>query len=279
MKNFSFSSLFACFVVTSSLSAQVVLTGASYTQDFNNSVSFPTAVSGLHTWSDNSSLPGWYALQNGTPATQYRATTSNGFNPNSDNINLLALRGGGSDNDGALGTLSSASNQSIFGFCVLNQTGGTVTSFNISYTGEQWSWNQGGANTLVFEYSLDATSLSTGTWTSVSSLSFTALHSNNTSNVGIVGNLPENQSSLSGTIGELSLDVGQTVWFRWVDTISGGFTNAAATRTQALGVDNLTLTAVPEPSLAMTLAVLGVGLIFARHRKLAFLKDGAVHRM
>ncbi|HZB42247.1 MAG TPA: hypothetical protein VE487_14840, partial [Ilumatobacter sp.] len=80
--------------------------------------------------------------------------------------------------DRALGGLQSGTLVPIIGASFSNNTGGTITSLDVAYTGEQWRIG----NTLAarddridFQYSLDATSLTTGTWVDVNPLDFTNL--------------------------------------------------------------------------------------------------------
>ncbi|MDZ7622859.1 MAG: hypothetical protein U5J96_00200 [Ignavibacteriaceae bacterium] len=59
-----------------------------------------------------------------------------------------------------------------------NNTGSLITQIPITYTGEQWRagvTNRGAADRLDFQFSTDATSLSTGTWTNYDALDFNVL--------------------------------------------------------------------------------------------------------
>lgn len=265
----------------SSALAQVSFGLDGYQQDFNQPDSWPNiTTAGFKEWTDNTTLAGWYATTVNGSQGYYRATNGNGANPTSGTgnpgaVSILAAR---SNADGALGSVSTATHHGVFGTRFVNQTGQTITSLTVTYTGEQWAWNNGGLNTLAFAYSLDATSLSTGNWTDYSALSFTALYSGG-NNRGLDGNGntifdgtssyiaktesqaggPDtlNYTTISATITGLSIAAGEEFWFRWTDTWAG----SGSQTSQALAIDNLNITAtvIPEPSTAVALAGL-VGL-------------------
>jgi hypothetical protein len=74
---------------------------------------------------------------------------------------------------------------------------------------------------LNFEYSLDATSLTTGNWTAVTALNFVAPIT--TAPTGTLdGNSSANRTSVSSNIGSLSIAIGGTVWIRWTDFNASG---------------------------------------------------------
>src|SRR6185436_1444018 len=82
--------------------------------------------------------------------------------------------GATSNAERALGGLQSGSLNPTIGAAFTNNTGGTITSLAIDYTGEQWRLGATGrADRIDFQYSVNATSLTTGTWTDVNNLDFT----------------------------------------------------------------------------------------------------------
>ena len=131
----------------SSATAQVSLTtvGSTYSQNFDT---LPT--SGSATWTNNSTIPGWYQARTGTGTTIVA-------NDGSSNAGNLYSYGTGTSTDRALGSVGSggATAGSFFwGVRLQNNTGTTITSVDISYTGEQWR-NGGGtglAQTVTFSY-------------------------------------------------------------------------------------------------------------------------------
>jgi len=278
----SLVSLFAFFRI-SSLSGQVVLTGASYNQDFNQTSTFQTTSVGNYAWVNNTTIPGWYGMTTNAATSLYRATNGNSFSPGASNqLSLVALRASGTD--ASLGVISNATYKGIFGVQFMNNTGATITSISVTYTGEQWAWNTGGFNALQFSYSLDAASLSTGTWTDYDALDFGALYSENIVNQGLDGKSDTilngtsyvaktvgqaggpgalNQTTITATITGLSIAQGDSLWFRWSDDFSGSGTG------QGLAIDNFKLTVIPEPSATVLLPISGaVALMLLRRHRL-----------
>lgn len=244
--------------------AQVNFTG-SYTQTFTeatNGVTGSINTAAAYTWTDNSTIAGWYAAVNGSTPSQYRATNSNG---NSGDVGIYLFRASGTS--GALGTMRSSSNTgaTYFGVQLANSTGSAIESFAVSYLGQQWQDNTGGSDTLTFQYSLDATSLTTGTWTTVSALSFSSVQDTNTGtnyvSLAPTGSSVAPSTSVSGSITGLGLASGATIWFRWVDENNTGVDDA-------LSIDNLSITssAVPEPSAYAVIAGV-IGFTLAAFRR------------
>jgi hypothetical protein len=100
---------------------------------------------------------------------------------------------------------------------VINNTGATITTLAISYTGE--TWRVGTANRsdrIDFQYSTDATSLSTGTWTDANSLDYA-----NPGQATGSGSI-QHSATISGSITGLSIASGATFWIRWTDFDASG---------------------------------------------------------
>ncbi len=98
----------------------------------------------------------------------------------------------------------------------VNNTAATIQKLEITYAGEQW--RVGGSGTkdrIAFQYSTDAISLSTGTWTNVTALEFESLVT--TGGPGLDGNATANRATKTHTIGGLSIAVGASFWIRWQD--------------------------------------------------------------
>lgn len=86
---------------------------------------------------------------------------------------------------------------------------------------------------------MDATSLSTGTWTDRDPLDFTAPITGPT--IGALdGNAAANRTALTSSIGGLSILNGATFWIRWTDFNASGADDG-------LGVDDFSLTANGAP--------------------------------
>src|ERR1051326_5048204 len=117
--------------LTHSSTAQILMSGGTYTQDFNS-----LSISGAsNPWTNNGTLVGWYASKESSPTdfTSYRA--------GSGTIDTGGLYSFGSqgDADRALGSLASVTPGRIaFGARFLNDTGTARTNIALSFTAEQW---------------------------------------------------------------------------------------------------------------------------------------------
>lgn len=185
------------------------LTGVAYSQSFD----------GLSaTGTGNTLLPdGWFINEEGTSASNdetYRAGA--GADIAGDTYSF----GAAAASDRALGTLRSSTLIPTFGVMFTNSAGVTFTSLDIAFTGEQWRLGQNTASRLAdrldFQYSLDATSLTTGAWTDVDALDFASPVLAGT--VGALdGNAAANRTAVSASISSLSIANGASFWLRWVD--------------------------------------------------------------
>jgi hypothetical protein len=253
-KHFSRSLLFIAFASASALEAQTVsLTqlDTAYTQNFN------TLATSLTT--NTLSLPGWYLTETGGSLRdneQYAADT--GASTTGDTYSY----GAAANTERALGGLRTGTLIPLFGAGFTNNTGSTLTSLAISYIGEQWRLGFAGrADRLDFQYSTNATSISTGTWTDLDAMDF--ITPNTTTSGAKDGNNATNRTALSSTISSLSIGAGATIWIRWQDS-------DAANSDDGLAVDDFSLTpsAIPEPASVSFLAgLLASGSIFARRRR------------
>ena len=205
--------------------AHISLTGGIYSQDFNTLAN--TGTGSLFT------LPsGWIFSESGTGAnTTY--TANNGGATSGDTYSF----GTGTSTDRAFGTLQTNAFVSTIGAAFTNNTGVTVTRLGITYTGEQWRFGSTGrTDFLNFEYSTDATNLTSGAWTPVPELSFTSPV--NSGSVGFLdGNT--NHTFISFTLNGLSIPDGATFFIRWVDpNVSGA--------DDGIGVDDFSIE--PNPA-------------------------------
>ncbi|MFM7310452.1 MAG: hypothetical protein ACKOZY_07570, partial [Flavobacteriales bacterium] len=123
----------------------------------------------LPTTGTSSTLPvGWYFNETGSNAnTTYTAGT--GSASLGDTYGLGAT----GSTDRALGGLLSSSLVPTWGAKIQNTTGNAISIITISYTGE--TWRVGATNRsdrIDFQYSTNATSLTTGTWVDVNALDY-----------------------------------------------------------------------------------------------------------
>jgi hypothetical protein len=212
------------------LFAQVALTtsGAPYTQDFNT-----LATSGT----TNTALPaGWTLTESGGGTRdneQYAADTG------SSNTGDTYSYGASASAERAFGGLLSGTLVPTIGAAFTNNTGVAITAVDISYIGEQWRLgsNTRGADRLDFQYSLDATSLTSGSWSDVNALDFSTIDTS-----GAIGLRNGNDSAFRRTVASrilgVSIPPGATFWIRWTDFNASGADDG-------LAVDDFALT--PNP--------------------------------
>ncbi len=206
-------------------SASLTAFGVTYTQDFDI-----LAITG--TTNATSTLPiGWMLTESGGGSRdneQYAADT--GGSNSGDSYSY----GSAASTDRALGGLQSGSVIPTIGASFTNNTGGTISSLAIAYTGEQWRLGTIARQDYIkFQYSTNATSLSDGSWSDISSLNFTAPV---TTAVGAKdGNAVANRTTLSYTLTELSISNGSIFWIRWLSYDASGADDG-------LAVDDFSLT-------------------------------------
>lgn len=198
--------------------------GSPYTQDFN---SLPNTVDGgtpTGGWTDNSTLTGWYSSE--VPIVEASTASMN----NTGGNYIVA-----SGTDRSFGSRpSNSTGTCYYGVRIANSTGTTVTSLYVQYYGEQWSIAENGTavNSITFAYRVGTglTSLTTGSWTTVTALTFTQLYTSSqsasmggtactgTSNqcLSLNGNLAANRTLLTACV-PVTIAAGQEIMLRWTD--------------------------------------------------------------
>jgi hypothetical protein len=217
--------------------AQVLMTTTgSYYQDFNTLIN-----TGSGTWSDNSTLPSWWANRTGTGTTIAAGTGS-------INTGNLYSFGATSATDRALGSLGSgnvAAGNFAYGVQLQNNSGATITQLSVSYMGEQW--RDGGAatpapQTVAFYYKISPALITTtdpnsnASWTAVTTLDFTSpTYVNLTSGNLLDGNLPANRVFFGAvSIPSLSIPTGSYIMLKWDDPNQTG-------NDHGLAIDSVTI--------------------------------------
>lgn len=236
--------LFGATVVNAQCVSLTTL-GSAATQNFD------TLSNTAGSTTNNLTIPGWFMTETGGGARdneQYAVDT--GASTTGDTYSY----GAAAATDRALGQLRSGTLIANYGACFTNNTGATISSLAVAYTGEEWRFGTvGRTDQMNFEYSLDATSLITGTWTNVIALNFVTP---NTATVGAKdGNAAGNRTALSSTIGSLSIANGATFWIRFIDIDTTGADDG-------LAVDDFSLTpqgGPPTPSLSINDVTLSEG--------------------
>ena len=190
--------------------------GTAYSQNFDG-----LASSGSGTWSDGTTLPGWYASNNGSIPGTYSANTGSTI---STGLYSFGVAGTNTVTDRALGWIpagTSGTTYGYYGWRLKNNTTKTINTLRVQWTGEQWS-KTANANILQYirlSYSTGATvtSLTTGTWTSANS-SFQALQAGGNTSGFLDGNNSSNKTTTSVDI-EISggLAAGNEIMLRWDD--------------------------------------------------------------
>lgn len=229
-----------------SAGASVILTTPVYTQDFNT----------LAANSTSSTLPaGWSIAEAGANAnTSYAPNTGSTATGNTYSF------GASGSTERALGGVASANLTPYrFGVQLTNGLGRAITSLDIGYFGELWrTGTSGNTNALNFSWSLNATSLTTGTYTDFTALDYVVTPTGVTG--AMDGNL--NRSFVSATLLGLNLPAGESIFLRWTGIDRAG-------NDHGMAIDDVRIsgmTAVPEPA-SWAMLIAGFGLVGAMARR------------
>jgi len=212
--------------------AQIPLTyGVTYTQDFNTLV-----VSGT-----SSVIPFGWALSETLVNANTIYTAGTGSSTTGDTYSFGSL----SSTERAFGGLQSGTLIPTIGASFINNTGLTINEITIEFTGEQWRLGAlGRLDKLDFQYSTNASGLSSGTWVDIDLLDFTAPITSPT--VGLLdGNLTANRTNVTAIITGLSISAGTTFWIRWNDFDAAGSNDG-------LAIDDFSLKATSLCNVAIT---------------------------
>lgn len=209
--------------------------GTSYTQDFD-------ALSSVAGTSVNAvAVSGWTMTESGGgPRDNELYAVDSGTSTTGDTYSY----GPSGNSDRAFGGLQSGTLIPLIGAVFTNTTGATITSLVISYVGEQWrSGNTAAArdDRMNFEYSANATSLSSGTYTPVSAGDFISPIKTSTIATALNGNLPANRVAITFTVTGLTIAAGTDFWIRWTDVNATGSDDG-------LAIDDFTLTPYGAPA-------------------------------
>jgi hypothetical protein len=226
----------------------------NYTEDFD------ALTSG--TWTDNSTLSGWYARTDATASiTAYAANTG------STTTSALYAFGANLTNplsDRALGFVASNSftggsgtGKGYYGWRLINNTGSAISSITVTWTGEQWrKENNASSHLLNLTYQQAAfTGLTAGTWTSASS-SFTSPIFGATAATSLDGNDGPNRIAGISVIITVNIPAGQELTLRWEDLNDSGSDhfmaiddvtiNATLASTSAPAITSPTVTSIAD---------------------------------
>ena len=213
--------------------SQVLMSGGTYSQNFDSLANTGTA----NSWTDNATLPGWYASKTlgGTVVTTYRANNGTG------NTGAIYSFGATGSTERALGSIASGTPGNFaYGVRFTNDTGSAQSNLTVSYTGEEW---RNGGNTsaqkLAFSYLVSSSpitnsdAVSANSWTAFTGLDFTTPTTGATATT-LDGNNPTNEQVFTNVILPVVVQPGQEIFLRWFDTNDIG-------NDHALALDNLTV--------------------------------------
>lgn len=229
--------------VAPAMAQTIPLTGGTYSQDFDT-------LSNVAGSTTNSTLPtGWLLTETGGGARdneQYAVDTGG------SNTGDTFSYGAAASTDRAFGGLQSGTLIPVIGACFTNNTGGTLSSVDIAFTGEQWRIANTAAardDRLDFQINPNAVSasLTAGTWTDINTLDFTNPIKTSTTAGALNGNSAANRTAVSATINSLAIANGGTFCIRWNDLNASGADDG-------LAVDDFSITVggTPTPALAVS---------------------------
>ena len=236
----------AATVLSLPANAAVTLASLPYTQDFDT----------IARTGSSSVLPaGWEIAEGGSIANNlYLASAGAGTAGNTYSF------GAARSTERALGGIATGNLLPRFGVQFTNGLSGrTITELDVSYFGELWrAGTAANLNTLAFSYSLDATSLNTGTYSNFSDLDF-AIIPGGANNRARNGN--NYRTEINAVITGLYIAPGESIYLRWSGTNAPG-------NDHGLAIDDfrLSATTVPEPA-SWTLLIAGFGLVGAVQRR------------
>jgi endonuclease/exonuclease/phosphatase family metal-dependent hydrolase len=226
--------LAAAMLLADFAAAQIPLSGGTYSQNFDSLAGSGTA----NGWTDNATLPGWYAEKKVAPiaVTTYRADTGSG------NVGALYSYGAAAAANRALGVLVSGTPGNIaFGLRFSNDTASAQSNILVSFTGEQWRNVNPAAQTLAFSYRTgnlltNADGASALAWTAFPALNFTTPQTTNGSGAALDGTAAANQIvftnvALTGVV----VQAGQEIFLRWL------LAQPSSGSSPGVAIDNLTV--------------------------------------
>jgi hypothetical protein len=224
-----------CVALPIAATAQISYSGGTYTQDFN------TLESGV-IYHNYTTLPAGWVVSKGSYVW---TTVTNGY---SGNYGTFCFSSSANDPDKSIGLVIGSTGPAYLGARFHNATGVTLTSFSLSYYAEQWAKGAVTSTdqTIPFTYSLDATSLTSGTFVSITALDMHSINDGDGVFAALNGNAVSNRQFITSTVSGISWLPDQDLWIRW-SGVSHQFTQS-----HAMAVDDLFFSAVPELQIKMT---------------------------
>jgi endonuclease/exonuclease/phosphatase family metal-dependent hydrolase len=213
--------------------AQISMSGGVYHQNFDGLAS----VGSVNAWTDNSTLPGWYASKSALP----NAVTNYIANAGSLTTGSLYSYGATASADRALGLLVSGTPGNMaFGIRFTNDTGSAQSNLLVSFIGEQWRNANAVAQTLAFSWRIgnaltNADAAGTLAWMPFDALNFSTLVNGGT--VGALdGTAAANQIIFTNVpLAGVVVQAGQELFLRWFLARPGSGSSSG------VAIDNLTV--------------------------------------
>lgn len=227
-----------------------------YTQDFDTLAYVGTSFT-------NTALPaGWAIAESGGTRANQAYAIGTGSGQTGDTYSY----GAANSAERALGSLRSDTLIPMFGAEFINKTGAAIIELDIAFTGELWRLGTANrSDRLVFQYSTDAISLTTGTYLGFSALDFVTP---NTTETGAKdGNAKGNFARINAVITDLDIAANSTFWIRWSDIDAGGADDGLAIDDFSLSAPGALASAslaVPEPGSLALASIALAGLVTTR---------------
>lgn len=251
MKKIYFFLSLMVFTVAGNAQFNIDAAATNYTQNFDG-----LGTTGS-TWTDNVTLTGWYARTDLTsPIAAYGVNTGS---TTAAGLYSFGVLGTNPAADRALGyaptnayTGASGTGKGYIGWRLKNNTGSTISSIQVTWTGEQWRRDNALAQNLTLFYQTGATvtALLGGTWTTASS-SFSSPQLSATA-LALDGNLPANRmAGITATI-TVTILPGQEIMLRWEDLNDSGSDHL-------LAIDDVTVNATLAPATGTSIITAGAG--------------------
>lgn len=234
--------------------------GSDYVQNFS---SLSTSTNTAQTWTDDSTLTGWYTYASATSAAfptytpQWQTGISGSVLYHARNTEESVRSFFGARTGSGVGNAT-------IGLQLTNDTGQTLNSFDLSFIASQF-YKTVAAQQMQVSFSTDATSLTTGTWTLLPALTYTAPYTTVNAQVSSAEEIAS-RATLSVSGQAVDWADGSDLWIRFVSyrDLSGSYTGASA----VLAINDVSFTAVPEPStMALMAGFAALGLILLRRRR------------
>lgn len=271
---------FAGILLSSSLQAAVMYdtAGAIYSQNFN-SLQYAGTYQTQYDWTNGTTLEGWYwANPDGGSSSKYSLINRHAGGTTGAEVQINIPLSIGFENlaNRSLGMQSgssfSGSTQFFhYGVQLINGTGSTLNEFTLGFTAEQWRVlaNQG-QDQITFDYQVFSSggSISAATgWTEVAELTFYAPVFNAGESGWLDGKANANREVFSTTITGVNWGAGEELWLRWNDK-GGNGTGVTGALQSMMALDNVTFSAVPEPSTFALIGLCSAALLFHRRRRI-----------